>query len=195
DWIQAAIMGILLLAGAYFILKVINPNLVNLTLPDNLQSVGKTNTGTGTGGTGGTGGTTTGGSGTGLSQSAAQQELTAAGIGVSSSGNCSDASNPNCTSLQGMRQDTINELISLKSDCGCTITVTGGTEVGHAAGDESHSTGYKADINPTSQVSNYITTNFKQIANRSSDGAQQWVDGSTGAVYARESNHWDISVP
>jgi hypothetical protein len=48
EWIQAAIMGILLLAGAYFILKVINPNLVNLTLPD-LQSVGQTNTNGGTG--------------------------------------------------------------------------------------------------------------------------------------------------
>jgi len=34
EWIQAAIMGILLLAGAYFILKVINPNLVNLNLPN-----------------------------------------------------------------------------------------------------------------------------------------------------------------
>jgi hypothetical protein len=57
EWIQAAIMGILLLAGAYFILKVINPNLVNLTLPTltqiNIQS--------GSGGTGGGGGTSSGG--------------------------------------------------------------------------------------------------------------------------------------
>ncbi len=38
EWLKAAIMGILLLAGAYFILRVINPNLVNLTLPD-LQTI------------------------------------------------------------------------------------------------------------------------------------------------------------
>ena len=33
EWIKAAIMGLLLLAGAYLILNLINPNLVNLTLP------------------------------------------------------------------------------------------------------------------------------------------------------------------
>jgi uncharacterized membrane protein YgcG len=66
EWIQAAIMGILLLAGAYFILKVINPNLVNLNLPS-LQSVGQTNTSGGTGSAAGSGtsggGTTTPGNG------------------------------------------------------------------------------------------------------------------------------------
>ena len=44
DWIQAALIGILLLAGAYFILNVINPSLVNLNLPSlvnlNLPSPG-----------------------------------------------------------------------------------------------------------------------------------------------------------
>jgi len=33
DWIKAALMGVLLLAGAYFILNVINPQLTNLALP------------------------------------------------------------------------------------------------------------------------------------------------------------------
>jgi hypothetical protein len=33
EWIIAAITGILLLAGAYFILKVINPELVTLKIP------------------------------------------------------------------------------------------------------------------------------------------------------------------
>jgi hypothetical protein len=46
EWIMAAIMGILLLAGAYLLLYVINPALVNLALP-NLGSVG---TGVATGG-------------------------------------------------------------------------------------------------------------------------------------------------
>jgi hypothetical protein len=60
EWIQAAIMGILLLAGAYFILKVINPNLVNLNLPSPGQpSTYSGSSGTG-GGTGGGGGTTPG---------------------------------------------------------------------------------------------------------------------------------------
>jgi Type IV secretion system pilin len=33
EWIEAALLGLLLLAGAYFILKVINPQLVDLNLP------------------------------------------------------------------------------------------------------------------------------------------------------------------
>lgn len=32
-WLEAALFGILLLAGAYLILNIINPQLVNLTLP------------------------------------------------------------------------------------------------------------------------------------------------------------------
>jgi uncharacterized membrane protein YgcG len=62
EWIQAAIMGILLLAGAYFILKVINPNLVNLNLP----SPGQPSTYSGSSGTGGVSGgsgSTSGGQG------------------------------------------------------------------------------------------------------------------------------------
>lgn len=33
EWIEAALLGLLLLVGAYFILDVINPQLLNLTLP------------------------------------------------------------------------------------------------------------------------------------------------------------------
>ena len=33
EWIEAALLGLLLLAGAYLILFTINPNLVNINLP------------------------------------------------------------------------------------------------------------------------------------------------------------------
>jgi hypothetical protein len=33
EWIEAALLGLLLLAGAYVILNTINPNLTNLNLP------------------------------------------------------------------------------------------------------------------------------------------------------------------
>lgn len=55
--------------------------------------------------------------------------------------NCTQAqwgeTKPSCTSLEELPQDTINMLVSLKSDCdklggsNCSITVTGGTEPGH----------------------------------------------------------------
>lgn len=64
EWIEAALLGLLLLVGAYFILNVINPQLINLTLPT-LTPVNIT--APVTGGAGGTtGGTTaTGCAGTG----------------------------------------------------------------------------------------------------------------------------------
>lgn len=44
EWIEAALLGLLLLAGAYFILSVVNPQLLNLNLPTlqaaNVQSGG-----------------------------------------------------------------------------------------------------------------------------------------------------------
>ncbi len=33
EWIEAALLGLLLLVGAYFILSVVNPQLLNLNLP------------------------------------------------------------------------------------------------------------------------------------------------------------------
>lgn len=33
EWIEAALLGLLLLVGAYFILNVVNPQLTNLTMP------------------------------------------------------------------------------------------------------------------------------------------------------------------
>jgi hypothetical protein len=207
QWIQSALLGLLLLIAAYLILFTINPNLVNLSLPSlGSMAGGTTGASSGTllpaGGTsagGGSSGAVGGIGGTGLTQAAAQADLAAAGIAVVSSGNCSDPNNPSCTSLQGMRQDTINTLVDLKNNCGpgCSVIVTGGTETGHAAGDESHGTGYKADVAVNPAVTNYIeqTSGFTPIGNRSSDGAPQW-KAPDGTIYALEASkgHWDITA-
>ncbi len=204
QWIWSALLGLLLLGGAYIILYTINPNLINLNLPAlsplNISTAGTPFTlpngqlceNTDTGSSCATSG--------GLDQATAQASLAAFGITTTSSGNCTDQSNPRCTSLQGMQQSTVNELVQFKQMCqqsnsGCTVTVTGGTEVGHANGDISHLNGYKADIDPNPQVSSFITQNFTPIGTRSSDGAAQFKDPVSGAIYAREGTHWDITVP
>lgn len=38
EWIESALLGLLLLAGAYLILNIINPNLTKLSLPTNLPN-------------------------------------------------------------------------------------------------------------------------------------------------------------
>ena len=60
-WLWAAVWGILLLGGAYLVLKIINPQLVNLNLPT-LSSTGKTSNQVTVpaGSTGSTGGSTSG---------------------------------------------------------------------------------------------------------------------------------------
>jgi hypothetical protein len=199
EWITSALLGLLLLAGAYLILYTINPNLVNLNLPS-LQTINITAL---NGGTVSQGGEVTGLNSAQETQSYAGGRLAQAGIGVVSTGNCSDPSNPSCTSLAGIRTDTVDEAVALKNDCGCTVTISGGTETGHetAQNGVDHADGYKIDLQANGGLTAFIETNsksgFTQIANRTSDGAPQYVDPATGAVYAYEAskNHWDVTVP
>ncbi len=127
-----------------------------------------------------------------LSHSDAANRLRGAGISWTSSGGCSDRNNPTCTSFEQINLTTVQGAITLKGATGCALTITGGTETGHASGTYSHWNGYKLDFSPTSCLSNYITGTFTNIGPRPGDGAQQYKSGS-GNIYARESNHWDVT--
>ncbi len=131
-------------------------------------------------------------SGTKLSDATARARVTAAGIAVRSSGNCSTRSVSTCTSLEQVNSGTIDGIITLKNASGCAITITGGTEVGHASGTYSHYNGYKLDIAKTSCINSYVTSSFAHISNRS-DGAPRY-QSAAGNIYADEywANHWDI---
>ncbi|TEB35033.1 hypothetical protein FA13DRAFT_1788632 [Coprinellus micaceus] len=87
---------------------------------------------------------------------------------------------------------TVDAVITLKDASGSAITITGGTEVGHASGTYSHYNGYKVDIRHTTTLDNYIKTRFTKIANRG-DGYPQW-QAASGNLYCDEGNHWDITV-
>lgn len=126
-----------------------------------------------------------------LSQAQAASRIAAAGIKVSSSGNCSTRSNPSCTSLDQINDSTVSGIITLHSASGCAITITGGTEVGHASGTYSHYNGYKVDVSPTSCVTDYIHKNFAYQGKRS-DGAPLY-KSAAGNLYANEGSHWDIT--
>ena len=113
------------------------------------------------------------------------------------------------TSLKGIQQAVLTEIINFKRACDawtgsggpCNVGVTGGTETtgGHEGGDCSHLTGDKADISNTLSVSNYILakdsagnyTNFTLAGIRSTSTAL-YKNKMTGVMYAKESNHWDI---
>jgi len=114
----------------------------------------------------------------------ARSTLATAGVGV-------NAQEPQ-TSLEGMNQSTVNEVIRLRQACGCDVTVTGGTESGHStSGTYNHASGSKVDLRVNANLNNYIASNYTSSGTRS-DGATLYTNGSI--VYAREGDHWDITV-
>jgi WXG100 family type VII secretion target len=123
---------------------------------------------------------------------ASEARLNENGITIHSSGNCRDRNNRRCTSVEGMRQETQDGLVAFRNAVGVDLVMTGGTEVGHSAGEFSHANGYKADVSLNPTVNRYIEDNFEHTGQRSSDGAELYRDPN-GNVFARESNHWDIT--
>lgn len=115
-----SLIGLGLAMLAYLILFVINPDLVNLRLS---QMATTTPTSTPTPPTASSGDTYT--------HDEAVAALSAKGIIVTSSGNCSDPRNIKCTSLEGIPKTTIDNVIALKDKTGCSFRITGGTEDGH----------------------------------------------------------------
>jgi hypothetical protein len=115
----------------------------------------------------------------------------AGGIRSISSGHCARRANPHCTSFEGLRAATFSGLLALKQASHCHLTVSGGTEAGHAAGRFSHHTGYKLDVLPNRCLDGYIPRHFQRVATRG-DGAAQY-RGPGPATFAREGSHWDIT--
>ncbi|MEU0838318.1 hypothetical protein ABZ370_02450 [Streptomyces sp. NPDC005962] len=130
-------------------------------------------------------------SGAKLTHRQAATKLRAAGIGWTSSGNCSDRNRRNCTSFTKINSGTVKGVITFKRASRCRVTITGGTETGHAGGTRSHWKGYKVDIAPTSCVTRFIKRQYAYIGRRG-DGAPMY-RSSAGNVYANEGNHWDIT--
>jgi hypothetical protein len=125
-----------------------------------------------------------------VTHSSAASQLSAAGIGWTSSGGCSDPGNSTCTSFEGVRQATIDGAITLKNASGCGLTITGGTETGHAGGTYSHATGYKLDFSRTTCLTSWVHNTYTYSGTRS-DGTPLYTAAS-GNVYADEGNHWDV---
>jgi len=108
--------------------------------------------------------------------------------------------NPSVTNMAGVNQATLAEVVNVQSQCNCDIIVTGGAETnaGHncTSSPYNHCTGYKVDLASGgaqgTALSNFVMDNYTNIGRRS-DGALQY-QAPDGAIYALESNHWDVLV-
>ena len=125
-----------------------------------------------------------------LTHAQATAQLSAAGISWTSSGGCSDRNNPTCTSFTNVRQTSITGIKTFKSASGCAITITAGTETGHAGGTYSHWNGYKLDIRKSTCINNYIKNHYAYVGYISGWGYQY--RAASGNLYTDEGNHWDI---
>ncbi|KAG0277746.1 hypothetical protein BGZ96_002727 [Linnemannia gamsii] len=132
-------------------------------------------------------------SGRPMSNGAAVSKLITNGITISSSGNCTDRNNPNCTSLEGVLSGTIDTIIALKGYSGCgSLVITGGTETGHDnCPDKTHWNGYKLDVRHAPCLDNYICRTSTSTCVRS-DGFPCWTIGGVDGLYCDEGSHWDI---
>jgi hypothetical protein len=113
-------------------------------------------------------------------------------ITLYSSGKCSDRETKTCTSLEQIREATLLRVIELHLESSCELVITGGTEVGHSSGTHSHYNGYKIDVRLSTCVDQYVVTHFTYAGLRG-DGAELYKDVN-GNEFAREANHWDITV-
>jgi hypothetical protein len=186
EWIESALLGLLLLVGVYFILSVINPQLLNLNLPSlvpvNLSSVVVP---------GNPPGTPSGPA----TPSQACSTLTSAGVKVS------------CSQLNGVQNATVDALSDLEKECpGASVSVTSVTGGQHSVqGGCTHANGYKADVAPSAAL-NSCVQGFTPDGIRS-DGAPLYI-APDGAIFANEGarpsncgkncnwtgGHWDIQA-
>jgi hypothetical protein len=97
------------------------------------------------------------------------------------------------SSLAGIRQTTINAIITLKRASGAEIVIIGGTESsgGHASGTYSHRNGYKVDLRLNSTINKYIETRF---AKAGKVGGYPAYKSASGNLYVREPDHWDVTI-
>lgn len=210
EWIWAAIWGIVLLLSAYLILKTINPDLIDLKNPILPKAsagsidISSHSNSSGiasapyneiyVGGSSGGGGAIRSFDDEALSEDEARNQLSSVKIGVKNT--CPKGGSSGCVNLDGILQPTLNEVGILAASIGSdNVFVTAGTEgcgTVHSPGVYSHCTGYKVDLRLNTNLNSYITQNFTKITDRS-DGAERYIAPS-GAIYALESDHWDILV-
>jgi len=124
-----------------------------------------------------------------------RQRFTNAGVFINNGSCPTGSSGGGCTNVSGMQEATVGQVIALASSCnGCSITITGGTEPGHASGTYSHGNGYKIDLRLSTALDDYLQS-MTSVGTRTGDSSgPAYVDKCGQNQYVRESDHWDITV-
>jgi len=211
ELINNALWGLLLVIGAWVILNTINPQILNfkLSIPIPPQQTTPTVSA-------GIPGTNAGGNIAGIPMTPAQKAANDAvlkslnplgSLGPQITpykGVCDQGQTVGCVDLDGLQQSTVSGLQNLRNNCNCDISITGGTEPGHTAGESCHDAGTCVDIKevPGSALDNTIMKNGIQGQTASKcttytyGGAQYLLEGvgaTCGGTVASSGAHWHVT--
>ncbi len=110
------------------------------------------------------------------------------------SGVRADCSGHGCTTLEGIREQTVSQVLEIASECPrCQINVVGATEGGvhSSGGGATHTNGFKVDIDDNPEVDTFLESRLTRAGSTSL--GPRYTD-SCGNTYVRENTHWDITV-
>lgn len=126
--IKRAVYGVIGVLALWLILNQINPQLLRGEI-----SFAKINTGSGTG-TEEPPANPPPPPGSPASEANMRTALASIPISINNATPCTGGNRTGCTNVGGMRDETLQMLTALRSNCsGCDITITGGTEDGHVS--------------------------------------------------------------
>jgi hypothetical protein len=104
-----------------------------------------------------------------------------------------------CTDVGNLRQGTIDGIITEKNNCGCTMIITGGSEVGNGhslpqAGNNymAHSNGFKVDVASSAQIRNYVKSEYTYIKKTSDGPLYLGISNGVPVQVIDEGNHFDF---
>jgi hypothetical protein len=167
QYIQNALVGLLLVIGAYTILYTINPQILDFKFELKSPSISPSGANTGTPGV-----TVNPAGGTNLPS------------GVMVKDNTIDVS--------GLQSSAIQGLASLQSACGCTVVITSGEEGSHTT-NSTHYNGTGVDLSPSAGIESVVghPTTACQIFN-SNGGRFLWEPKGSlcGGTVASTADHW-----
>ena len=190
DTIQNAIWGLLLALGAYIILNTINTKLTDFNL-----NIERPPSGPSAGGRGAL-------LGYSLTEAQVREDI---GIRLELSRNrppvlvnnrpCTTGGTIGCTNVVGLPQSAIDSVTNLASDCGCSVTITGGTEGGHA--EHGQELGV-LDLSATTRLNNYLAETNPQAASPQ-NGTVVAIGSATYTYETADAgrstgNHWHVNI-
>lgn len=149
EMIENAVVGLLLVIGAYAILYTINPQMLAFNLDIKAARISTTPS-------------IMAGTGVPMTQQELAQDLLIrnnleqAGVNINNSNPCVNGETKGCTNVNGLTNSAVLGLTNLKQTCNCNLTITGGTEGGHKTHGQNKSI---VDLRPTNDLNSFLGVN------------------------------------